>query len=334
MKQITHTLRFGAYLAPSLLLTICWVIAGCGDVEVFNMSIDKSVPAPDSISIFYTCDTRGHINPCNCTAGVAGGLARRKTFIAQQQQGDSLIVDAGNNTAGTRAWELLELEYILRAYKEIGYDAVNIGAREAELPATELRKLAVKYPFMVSANVYDATGHTIFPEYKIVTMKSGYRAAVLGMVDDALLPDEIGEGVTIAAPEQTLAMLLPKVKEEAEFVVLLAFANEQTMKSLADQFYEIDVIVGGDVEQPSGEAVTANKSTLVYVTDKGKSVGKLDLRYIGGQYIAEKNAITMLMENIADDAKIAALVNELHQKQVENNYPTKKDDEDGLTRVN
>ncbi|MCC6155023.1 MAG: hypothetical protein IT367_14755 [Candidatus Hydrogenedentes bacterium] len=312
----------------------CWVFSGCGDVRVFDVPIGKNVEPPDSLSIFYTCDTRGHINPCNCTAGVAGGLARRKTFISQLQQGDSLIVDVGNNTAGVRDWELLELEYILRGYDAIGYDAVNIGAREAGLPATKLKALATRYPFLVSANIQDASGASIFPAYQVVTMKSGYRAAVIGVVDDTLLPDEIGEGVKIVPPEQAIAAVLPKAKAEADIVTLLAFADEQAMKSLADQFYEIAVMIGGDVEQPSGEPVTANKSTLVYVTDKGKSVGKLDLRYVGGQYVAEKNVITMLMENIADDAKIAALVNELYQKQVENNYPTKKDDEDGLTRVN
>ena len=334
MTHIRQILRPRAYLKLMPLLALCWITTGCGDVRVFDVQVSKPVVAPDSISIFYTCDTRGHINPCNCTAGVAGGLARRKTFIAQQQQGDSLILDAGNNTAGTRAWELMELDYILRGYKEIGYDAVNIGAREAELPAAKLKELAATYPFLTSANIRDASGTQIFPGYQVITMKSGYRAAVLGVVSDTLLPDEIGEGVKLDAPAQAIAAILPKAKAESDFVVLLAFANEQAMKSLAEQFFEIDVIVGGDVEQPSGDAVAANKSTLVYVTDKGKSVGKLDLRFIGGQYIAEKNAVTMLMENIADDSKIAALVNELHRKQVENNYPTKKDDEDGLTRVN
>lgn len=334
MNYNPNITRFRTCLNLLLLLTACLLTLSCGDVRVFDIPITRTIEPPDSLSIFYTCDTRGHINPCNCSAGVAGGLARRKTFIAQQQQGDSLIVDAGNNTAGTRAWELLELDYILRGYKEIGYDAVNIGAREVELPAPKLKELAAAYPFLVSANVHDTSGNAIFPEYQIITMKSGYRAVVLGVVDDALLPDEIGDGVKIIAPKQAIATVLSKAKAEADFIVLLAFTNEQTMKSIADQFYEIDAIVGGDVEQPSGEPVTANKSTLVYVTDKGKSVGKLDLRYIGGQYVAEKNTITMLMENIADDAKIAALVNELYQKQVENNYPTKKDDEYGLTRVN
>ncbi len=328
-------------ILPALLaVIISFVLALVLTPYIFYASrdpiaqIDQSpVSPPDAITIFYTCDTRGHISPCNCTAGVAGGLARRKTFVSQQRSGDALLVDAGNLTAGGRLWELLELDYILRGYMEIGYDAVNAGKREAGLPAATLKELNAKYPFFVSANVHDANGDLIFLAYRVITLKSGYRAAVIGVLDDTLLPDEVGDGVTIAPPEEAIAKALPKAREDADFIVLLAFASEQTMKSFAERFFEISAIVGGDVEQPSGDAIAANKSTLVYVTDNGKSVGRLNLRYVGGQYIAEKNSITMLLDNVSDDPAIAALVAELNQKQVENNYPAKKDDEDGLSSI-
>ena len=293
----------------------------------------SAVPAPDSLSIFYTCDTRGHINPCNCSAGVAGGLPRRMSFLKQQITGDALIVDAGNLTAGTRPWELLELEYILRGYQKIGYHAANIGRREAGLPLATLKDLARRYPFLVSANITDKQGLRVFPAYHVVTLKGGYRAAIIGVLTNTLLSDEIGEGVAIAPPEEAIAKILPEARAESDLVVLIAFTDEQTMKNLADHFFEISVIVGGDVEQPSGDAVRHNKSTLVYITEKGKSVGRLDLRYVGGNYVAEANVITTLLDNIPDDMEMTALVNEMQQKQVENNYPVKKDDEDGLTSV-
>ncbi|MDZ4860236.1 MAG: hypothetical protein SGI88_14765 [Candidatus Hydrogenedentes bacterium] len=293
----------------------------------------SSVAPPDSLTILYTCDTRGHISPCNCSAGVAGGIARRKTFVDQSRSGDTLIVDAGNITAGGRPWELLELDYILRGYEAIGYHAVNIGQREAGLPEATLVETVRKHPFFVSANVLGANGAPVTPAYRLVTLKSGYRAAVLGIVDDTLLPDEIGAGLTITAPEEAIAKALPKASAESDFIVLLAFADETAMNALAERFFEIDVIVGGDVEQPAGDAVTTNKSSIVYVTDKGKSVGKLDLRYIGGTFVAENNTVTTLLENIADDPIIAALVSEFQTKQVDNNYPTEKDDDDGLTTI-
>lgn len=298
-----------------------------------RQQVQRPALPPDTITIFYTCDTRGHMTPCNCSAGVAGGLARRKTFIASQRMPESLIVDAGNVTAGHQPWDLLEFDYILRGYQQMGYHAVNVGKREIGLSAKTLGDLNAKYPFFVSTNVVDSSGNRLFPAYRIVSLSNGFRVAVLGVVDNTLSRDELGEGVAIAPPEESLAKSLPSARQEADFLVLLAFASEQVIKEVADRYFEIDVIVGGDVEQPSPDAIAANKSTLVYVTDKGKSVGRLDLRYVGGKYVAERNTITTLLANIADDPQIAALVTELQQKQVANNYPTQKDDEDGLTAV-
>jgi len=313
-------------------VTVSLAIALCG-CDRSGGSVPRTAAAPDTISVFYTCDTRGHISPCNCTAGVAGGLPRRKSFITQRKSGSALIVDAGDLTAGGRPWELLELEYILRGYGGIGYDAVNIGKREAALPAETLKDLRARYPFLVSANVQDADGNAIFPAFRVVTLDGGYRVAVLGVVGDGLLPDEIGDGVRIAPMREALDRAVPEAKAKADLLVLLAFANEPSLRESAERYFEIAVIVGGDVEQPSGDAVAANKSTIVYVTDKGKSVGELKLRYIGGQYVAEANSITMLLDSVPDDPAMTALVRELERRRVENNFPKKPDDEEGLTAV-
>ncbi|MHC4701688.1 MAG: hypothetical protein ACYTFQ_14075 [Planctomycetota bacterium] len=40
-------------------------------------TIAKSPPA--AFTVFYTCDTRGHIEPCGCTSGMAGGISRRQS---------------------------------------------------------------------------------------------------------------------------------------------------------------------------------------------------------------------------------------------------------------
>jgi T5SS/PEP-CTERM-associated repeat protein len=140
---------------------------------------------------------------------------------------------AMNVTAGGRPWELLELDYLLRGYEQIGYHAVNVGAREAGLPEQELASIIQKFPFIVSANVVDANGSLIAPAYRLVTLPSGYQAGVLGIVDDTLLPDEIGAGLTITSPEEAIAKVLPKVAAETDFIVLLAFADESAMKALA-----------------------------------------------------------------------------------------------------
>jgi 2',3'-cyclic-nucleotide 2'-phosphodiesterase (5'-nucleotidase family) len=311
---------------------------GCGDSEksVSSETGSAAVPAapPDQISIFYTADTRGHINPCNCSAGMAGGIARRATFVANQAPSHYLLVDAGDLTAGPREWELLELEYILKGYAAMGYHAVNVGHREIQIGADGLAKLGEQYPNFVSANVRKADGELLFDPYRIVTLDGGYRVAIMGVADNSLQADEIGEGLAVDAPSQAVAHYLPEAAEQSDMVVLLAFANEDRLKALADEFIDIDVIVGGDVAQPSGDAVERNRSVIVYNTDKGKSVGRLDLALVDGGQAVIANEVTMLLEDIQNDPAAAAIVEAFRIEQVERNFQDyKKDDEEGLTAL-
>ncbi len=292
-----------------------------------------AVEPPVSLTVFYTCDTRGHINPCNCEAGVAGGLARRTTFINNRRTPLSILVDAGDVTSGPREWELLELDYLLKGYGILKYDAVNVGAREASISHAELKKLAASYPYVISANVVDTSGSLVFPPYRIADLPEGYRVGMLGVLDEKTPADELGAGVRVLPMREAIARHVPALKKQVDFVVLLAFTDEATMQALAEEYFEIDVIVGGNVEQPSGTPLEVNRSTIAYITDKGKSVGELELSFVGGQKVVTKNEVTMLMEDVPDDSDIVALVKELRAKQVERNFPTEKDDEEGLSTI-
>ncbi len=325
---------------PSLFLAcmIALAIAACGGPEesVVPESGTAAVAAapPDKLSIFYTADTRGHIDPCNCSAGAAGGIARRMTYVEAQAPDAYLLVDAGDVTAGAREWELLELEYILKGYAAMGYDAVNIGHREIQAGAEGLATLRDQYPNFVSANVRDASGALIFEPFRVVTLAGGYRVAILGVADNTLESDEIGPGVQLDAPNQAIAKYLPQAEEQSDMVVLLAFANEERLQALADEFVGLDVIIGGNVAQPSGDAIERNRSVIVYNTDKGKSVGRLDLALVDGGHAVIGNEVTMLLEDIADDPEAAAIVEAFKIEQVERDFQDyEKDDEEGLTAL-
>lgn len=328
--RLTH-LRY-AVSAPArtygALLFVAAVAAACTREE---SPAPAAVEPPDSLTIFYTCDTRGHVNPCDCAAGVAGGIARRASYLAGERPAHALIVDAGDVTAGPREWEQLELEYILRGYERIGYHAVNIGAREASMPLEALASFIRRFPFFVSANVADASGKPVAQPYRIVTMPGGYRVGVLGVVDDKLLPDELGDGIHVTPMIEAVGKTLPAMKSACDFTVLLAFADEEAMKTIARQFFEIDVIIGGRVRQPIAEPLQVNKSFIAAITDKGKSVGRMDLYFPGGQKVVGENTIALLLETVPDEPQIVVLMNELRRKQIENNYPTEKDDEEGLS---
>lgn len=299
-------------------------------------SAKTAAAMPPLLTILYTCDTRGHIDPCGCSSGIAGGIARRRTFVSQQTEPFSLLVDAGDVTAGKRAWELLEFEYLLKGYREMGYSAVNAGLREASLNATNLAAMKMRYPFLISANLLGADGKPVLAPFVIVTLPEGHKAAIIGIVDDAAPRAEIGHGLTIAPAADAISKYLPEIRKQTELIVLLAFADENKMRELAERFYEIRAVIGGRVLQPSGAPLQANRSVIAFITDKGKGVGKLQVTFDGaGAISSATNSITLLKEDVADDAGIAKLIAAYKEELKRSDFePTAdRDDEEGLTAI-
>lgn len=332
MKNNPSFGKLKVMLFAVLAILVLGIISYIVIARLVNKPDTAKITPPETLSIFYTCDTRGHIEPCGCASGMAGGLSRRQTLLNSRQSKDSLLVDVGDVAAGGREWEILEFEYILRAYRQIGYHAVNAGHREVSLGVEKLRKVSTDYDFFVSANLLDAQGRRLFEPYRIVTLSGGYRCGIIGVMDEQLAPDEVGPGLTILSPNLVLSRLLPELKEKTDFILLMAFAPEEKMKELAGQFYEIDVIIGGKVPQSSGTALRENRSIIVYITDKGKSVGQLNLAQHENQWRPENN-FHLLKESMERAPQIVTLVEEYKQALMMRDFRPHKDDEEGLSSI-
>lgn len=318
--------------ARSLLLAAAGVYAGvCLWLTGCREPVER--PGFSELTVMYTADTQGHIEPCGCASGQAGGISRRMTYISNNASEFALLVDAGDVTAGPRDWEFFELSYILKGYAAMGYDAVNAGHREASIDAARLRQLAGEHDFIVSANLLDEAGKTIFPPYRIVTFPGERRVGILGVMDETLAPGSIAEDVQVSPAMDAVAAYLPKLAKETDFVVVLAFANEDTMRALAERFYEIDLIVGGDVMQPTRTPIQANRSLIVTMTDKGKAIGQLDLKFADARITSYENEIHMLYDTMIEDPDIAKIVTEFKNKLEDMDFQPHRDDEEGLTTI-
>ena len=266
---------------------------------------------------------------------MAGGIARRKTFLDAHRSGPRLVVDAGDVTAGPREWELLEFEYLLKGYERMGYDAVNAGHREASLGLDRLLRLKAGYDKIVSANLVNEKDELVFAPYRIVTLPGGGTAGIIGILDDKITGTELGKGLKVLSPLDALARHLPELKRRAAFIVLLAFADEDRMKEIAERFYEINVIVGGKVLQPSATPLLVNRTVITCMTDKGKAVGWLEVIADPSDRFNCTNSIVMMKEDFKDDPAITNLIGEYKARLKEMDFlpAAQKDDEEGLTPI-
>ncbi|MCP4454626.1 MAG: hypothetical protein GY809_24470 [Planctomycetes bacterium] len=313
-------------LHACLVLVLMIVAQGCSRKEAARTP-------PDTFSVFYTCDTRGHIEPCGCTSGMAGGLSRRQTYLVGDRPRDYLLVDAGDVTAGGRAWERLEFEYILKGYQIMGYHAVNLGVRELSLGAEALTSMQTHCAQLVSANVVGQDRTPVCQPYVIVDLSNGFRCGITGVVDDQVMPEALGPGLSVLPAAEALASVLPKMQGKADYLVLLAFTSEPVMKALAQQFFELDLIVGGQVQKASAGAVIENRSAIVFNTDKGKAVGRLDLTWGADQNWTYENRFKTLEETMTPDARFVDLIEQYKAQLKVLDFRPVKDDVDGLSSI-
>ena len=276
---------------PNLLLRLKLRKSGrCGFVLLFSVLIlcggcgSKQARSPIDLPIFFTCDTRGRLEPCGCFEGQFGGLTRLKTVLDTGTPTNSLRVDVGDAIAGREDYDLIEYRYLLRAFAAMKYDALNAGHREAQLSAAQLRDLKRASPVpILSANLLDkVTGKPIFDQWRIVE-RGRFRIAIIGVLDPHGMTESPGEGVIIGDVDSAVTRCMAEVLKKADVVVLLAFANEEALTKLAERFYEAQVILGGHVRQPSQELRKENRSLIYFVTNESRALGILRLRLADGQ---------------------------------------------------
>ncbi len=267
----------------------------------------KAVPQVQPLTVLFTCDVSGRLVPCGCFTGQLGGLTRIATLFGKDDAPGELRVDVGDAIAGGADYERIQYRYIQQAFAKMRYAALNVGHREAALSAAQLREIKARTPVpMVSANLLDAaTGAPIFDTHKIVR-RGAWRIALVGVLDTP--GDALGEGLAVEPMDVALAKLLPKLRGQADFIVLLAFADEAAMSALARQFYELDAILGGRVAQPSQKMVQENRSVILATTNEARAVGTLNVRLLSpGKMETVKGEVALVSDRIPQDEEIAAL---------------------------
>jgi hypothetical protein len=291
------------YLAAFLLL-VAAAVAG------YFFLVKKEVPSPPlELKVFFTCDTRGRLVPCGCFSGQLGGLTRLKTVLDKEAAKGDIRVDVGDAIKGAEDFNCIEYKYILQAYSGMGFDALNLGHREAQLSLQQLRELKTNSPVaLLSANLLDQkSGQPIFDGYKII-QRGKYRVALVGVLDPRGLGENLGAGLAVEKMDTTLSRLLPELKPKADILILLAFTDEASLARLAQDFYEFDLILGGKVSQPSQKLEKQNRSLILYTTNESRALGILRALISGrGQMVAVEQEIRLMVDTIPEDPAVIAL---------------------------
>lgn len=293
---------------PALAAFVCLLIAGIvGFVSYYATAPDtvreESVPLP----VYFTCDTRGRLEPCGCFSGQLGGLTRIETWLKRHQKGDSLLVDVGNSLAGQDDFRVIKYRHILEAFELMGYHALNLGGAEAKLPLTTLQEViaSTKAPILSASLIDQSTRELIAPPTRIVEL-GNQKIGILAVLDPNSVASP-GDGLGILSLDDAISRHLPELSKECDEVILLAYTTVDEMKRIANEFYEVSLIVGGDVSQAAQYLQKENQSYVVFTSNQARTIGQVTLQRKEFGLNASNFDIHLMKPTIQQDNRLLAL---------------------------
>jgi 2',3'-cyclic-nucleotide 2'-phosphodiesterase (5'-nucleotidase family) len=240
----------------------------------------------ENITILHTNDLHSHLER----------WPKIRRFILSQQQNlrrdgfTVLTFDIGD--ALDRIHPLTEAtmgQGNVALLNEIGYDGVTIGNNEglsfAHATLNHLYDTA-DFPVVV-ANVIDAkTGK--LPKwaqpYKIITTDKGTRIGVIGLTAPYTLTYELldWDPLTVGV---TLRQVVQELAGQTDFNILLSHLGLLTDRKIAEDFPEIQVVLGAHTHHHLPHGEKHGNSILAAAGKYGDHIGKVELEIEDGQLI-------------------------------------------------
>jgi 2',3'-cyclic-nucleotide 2'-phosphodiesterase (5'-nucleotidase family) len=265
--------RFAAAAAVSMMLFGCGGEEGGGDD-----------PGAASVTILFSSDMLGKIRSCGCTVEDAGGLGRRATYTETIREGkrEVIVLDAGDAFSLDLSFAKKEAELTMDSFDFIGVDVFTPGEMEFIFGLPYLKTVAENSRFeMIAANVVDpSTGLPVFGKpYTVITLKDGLKIAVTGVLDETIrFPAYIDQSDFRVDPaEKTLSGIIPSMKKEAHFLVLLSHMGMDRTRDLLSRVKDFDVAVVGHGKPKMKDSEKIGKTLLLCAGGFGQYLGRVDM---------------------------------------------------------
>lgn len=277
--------------------------------ENSNDTLFDGWESPAAVLVF-TGEQHGYLEPCGCTSGQTGGLARRADLmrtLRQDKQWPTAGLDLGGALRDERAkrpQERLKFETTRAALRLMDFDLMGLGPEELRFGADNLYTLFSEEqgegdmsPQFVCANVslFEPPG----PEYSLeipvpfeVLQVGDLKVAVTSVVGQKHWAKVFGADQTIDQTlfghhhaAEALERVLPLMRaEQPDALVLLSHADLDESRALAERFGDFDVVVSaGGPEDGREKPVLVNDTLLLQIGHKGKHAGVVGVFPEGAQ---------------------------------------------------
>jgi 2',3'-cyclic-nucleotide 2'-phosphodiesterase (5'-nucleotidase family) len=260
------------------LVMILAVSPGCGEKR------EEGGRDSAKVTLVYSSDMLGKIRSCGCTVEDSGGLGRRATYTegVRKGQGEVLVLDAGDAFSFDLSFSKEEAELTMEAFSLIGVDVFTPGETEFIFGLPFLKSVAENADYeMIAANIVDpSTGAPVFgKEFTVITLEGGLRIAVTGVLDEKIkFPAYIDRSTfTVRPAEATLKKIIPAMKREADFLVLLSHMGLERTRDMLSRIRDFDIAVTGHGKPLMKESDKVGKTLLLGTGGLGQYLGRIDM---------------------------------------------------------
>ena len=268
-------------------------------------------PSAPGITLVYGSELGGYLEPCHCTDGMIGGLARRARFLQDLRAravSPVVAVEGGNVIRDASLQSLIKLTAILDCLAMMGYQALAVGGRDVGVgPSSFVERFAgmsVAEPVpMVCANLRAGELEGMLREALTIDA-GGLKVLVTGLVSPDLVAGVAGvEALDPVAAARRFA------DTPADIKILLASAVADTCRAWAGELPFFDVVIGGLDEEDPLPAETIGAATYVCPGRDGKYGAYLVLSPgEGGRWRAEPHKVR-LARDVGETAEVRERLN-------------------------
>jgi 2',3'-cyclic-nucleotide 2'-phosphodiesterase (5'-nucleotidase family) len=274
------------------------------------------------LTILYFNDLHGHLVPFTREGDTTavGGAARMATLIRRVRAENealgrpTLLLNGGDVFQGTPLSSVFKGEPDFAFMNMVGVDAMVLGNHEFDfgIEVLERRMREARFPIL-AANVRRKSGGTPFAQpYVLRELSNGVRVALFGLLTDDTpeTTDPINvTPLTFVDPLVTAASYVPALHDSADLILVVSHMGVQTDRLLADEFEDIDVIVGGHDQLLIRRPMEEDDVLVTQAEGYGLYLGRLDLEVDEDEVELLADTLYPITADVPDDPQVAELVN-------------------------
>jgi len=318
------------------LLLAGWAYSS-SEAEEKNESIRPTV-----VTILHTCDFHGRHLPFMVVAedatsqtgnpqqpdnrfqgeGLIGGFEALAAAVEKirKNQGEQnvLLLHSGDTFSDDLLGNLTEGEAIIRMMNAVGYDYMALGNHDFDYGVSQTRRLQNLATFpMRGANIVEEETEQPFQGrpfniFQVADVKVAVLALGYHNTHQTTAPKNI-RGLRFTNGIETARHYVPKLRREADVVVILSHQGTAVDKVLAKEVDGIDLIVGGHSHDRLHPAITINHTKIVQAMSDTAALGEVRISLTGGKITTIEDELHLLWERDFSNRDMATLIAEIRR---------------------